>query len=143
MTFLANPIVFRDVPLVAEATHSLLSPLIISGLEGLLLGVVLWRWTSKPWPALLFGFLINEVTLALFWAALRRGGSQWDYDYGTVAVGECVVVVVEALAVMRFLAWRLHRDPADFWSRSFVLSLVLNSLSFLASVAVTTEHFPG
>lgn len=131
MNILANPLPPTDF------IHPQFAPWAIAGMEGLLLGAVLWWWSGRWLPSVLVGFAINSVTLALFWLALRRDSIFWDYDYSTIAIGELVVVFLEAGAITWFLSRRLRRDSAKIWLRAVGISLLLNAFSFFAGALTT------
>ena len=133
MNILANPLPPTDF------IHPQFAPWAIAGMEGLLLGAVLWWWSGRWLPSLLVGFAINSVTLALFWLALRSGSVFSSYDYSTIAIGEMVVVFLEAGAITYFLAWRLGRDSAKIWWRAVSISLLLNAFSFFAGTLMTSS----
>jgi fermentation-respiration switch protein FrsA (DUF1100 family) len=136
MNILANPLP------PTEFTHPQFVPWAIAGMEGLLLGAVLWWWSGRWLPSVLVGFAINSMTLALFWLALRRDSVFWEYDFSTIAIGELVVVVLEAGATTWFLSKRLKRDPTQVWWRAVGVSLVLNAFSFVAGALVTSSPIP-
>ncbi len=125
---LANPIYVPPT----EYAHPAFSPMAISAIEGLLLGIVIWRWTRSRPSIILLGFLINLVTLALFWASVRREEHIWEYDYRMVAIGEVLVVAVEALAIVVVVRKFAVISPRLIWWKAFGFSLGLNALSFFA-----------
>ena len=135
---LANPIYVPPT----EYAHPAFSPMAISAMEGLLMGIVIWCWTRSKPAIILFGFLINLVTLVLFWAAIRREEHIWDYDYRVVAIGEIFVVVVEVLAIVAVVRRFAARSPRWIWWKAFGVSLVLNALSFFAGAYLAYSPIP-
>lgn len=115
----------------------------ISAMEGLLLGIIIWRWTRSNPLVILLGFLLNLVTLALFWAAIRREEHIWDYDYRMVAIGEIFVVAVEALAIVVVVRRFAASSPRWIWWKAFGVSLVLNALSFFAGAYLAYSPIPA
>ena len=79
-----------------------------------------------PWPQVAgAGFLCSALTHPVLWWVWREhGGDYWTF----VAVGEAVVVLVEAV-VLRILL------PLD-GRRALGMSLVMNSGSFLVGLVV-------
>ena len=135
---LANPIYVPPT----EYGHPAFSPMAISAMEGLLLGMVIWRWTGSRPSIILLGFLINLVTLALFWASIRRDEHIWEYDYRMVAIGEVLVVAVEALAIVVVVRKFTAISPRLIWLKAFGVSLGLNALSFFAGAFLAYSPIP-
>ena len=133
MNILANPLP------PTEFTHPQFAPWAIAGMEGLLLGAILWWWSGRWLPSVLVGFAINSMTWALFWLALRRHSVVWEYDFPTIAIGEMIVVFLEAGATTWFLCRCFKRDPTQVWWRAMGISLLLNAFSFFAGALVTSS----
>ena len=136
---LANPLYIPPT----EYAHPAFSPMAISAMEGLLLGLILWRWTRSKPAIILLGFLINVVTLMLFWASIREEEHIWDYDYRVIAIGEIFVVAIEAFVIVNVVRNFTARLPRSIWWKALGISLVLNALSFFASAFLVHSPIPA
>jgi hypothetical protein len=144
MDFLFQPVLANPINIEpAEYPHPMFSPLAISAMEGLLLGIVLLRWTRAKPLIIVIGFLINIVTLTLFWSAIQREEHLWEYDYRIVALGEILVVAVEAIAIV-FVVRKFAANLAQsIWWKALGVSLVLNAFSFFTGAVLAYSPNPA
>jgi hypothetical protein len=144
MKILFSPVVAN--PLYIPPTnyrHPAFSPMAISAMEGLLLGIILWRWTRSKPGLILMGFLINIVTLMLFWASIREDGYIWEYDFRLVAMGESLVVAVEACVIVFVVRNFAAIAPRLIWWKAFGVSLILNAFSFFLGAFNALSPIPA
>lgn len=139
MNILANPLYFPPT----HFSHPAFGPWTVAGVEGLMWGLILWRWSRGRRLAILFGFAINAATVALFWLAMHRDSYLWDYNYQVVSIGEICVVVAEAGAVTWYLSRILNRSPSALWIKVLGISILLNALSFLMGAYLVQSPIPG
>ncbi len=139
MNIIANPLYFPPT----HFSHPAFGPWTIAGVEGLMWGLILWRWSHGRKLAILLGFAINAATVALFWLAMHREQYLWDYDYQVVSIGEICVVVAEAGAATWYLSRILNRSPSTLWIKVLGISILLNALSFFMGAYFVQSPIPS